>query len=204
MDDSSHLIIGHVSRRELRQLFSKILIDRARLYKGTPCWTWTAYTARGYGQITWRGQVERPHRVLYAWIVNPLPRSTRELNGKLPEIDHLCRNRACCNPLHLELVSRRVNMERSPLTRHGAMTHCERGHLYTPETIRWGGPNNRGKVCLACEKERNKEKWNKVKASPELQQIKSEKAKIYRSTPEYRARFAAYMRERRRSSKSSL
>jgi len=60
----------------------------------TGCWIWTAHIGRnGYGVIRWRGSLKKSHRVVYEELVMPIP------NGL--EMDHLCRNRPCCNPLHL-------------------------------------------------------------------------------------------------------
>lgn len=72
------------------------------------CWTWTASTNwAGYGQW-WDRTVKsmrRPHRVTFELFVRPLDADE--------EIDHLCRNRACCNPGHLEPVSHKENIHRA-------------------------------------------------------------------------------------------
>lgn len=81
------------------------------------CWIWQrALTQAGYGVIRGGGYV---HRTVYA-----------EVNGPIPdglELDHLCRNRACCNPDHLEAVTHKVNMERGFF---GTKTECPAGHRY--------------------------------------------------------------------------
>src|SRR5574342_701445 len=69
------------------------------------CWPWLgARNPKGYGRRHFRGAVTLAHRV--AFILT---------KGKIPEghtIDHLCRNRACQNPAHLEAVPHRVNLLR--------------------------------------------------------------------------------------------
>lgn len=100
-----------------------------RVDKGATCWEWTGgKVGRGYGAAYVDG-VQRPaHRVAY-----------EELRGPVPDgldLDHLCRNRACVNPDHLEPVSRRVNLLRSPITltaRKAAQVECVNGHEFTPE-----------------------------------------------------------------------
>jgi hypothetical protein len=56
------------------------------------------------------------------------------ISGNL-QIDHLCRNRACCNPEHLEAVSRKENILRgkAPSAVNAKKTHCHRGHLLSLE-----------------------------------------------------------------------
>lgn len=59
--------------------------------------------------------------------------------GRVPEgmvLDHLCRNRICVNPDHLEVVTQRENVMRSPIAPgalNAAKTHCAQGHEFTPE-----------------------------------------------------------------------
>ena len=72
----------------------------------TGCWLWTGATVRGYGQF-WQGDRKiLAHRFAYVNLVGLVP------IGK--ELDHLCRVRCCCNPAHLEPVTRRENMLRAP------------------------------------------------------------------------------------------
>lgn len=72
----------------------------------TGCWLWTATrNAAGYGVLVWATKCYAPHRLLYEWYTAaPVPQDL--------EIDHLCRNRACCNPAHLEACTKSENLRR--------------------------------------------------------------------------------------------
>lgn len=78
------------------------------------------------------------------------------------ETDHLCRNRACMNPNHLEAVTRTVNILRGVSARgipptapanwrpKDGATHCPNGHPWTPENTiirHWEGGKRRCKTC---------------------------------------------------------
>ena len=101
---------------------SKVLWDRLkRRVKVTPsgCWEWQGHRTFGYGRIQVGNKCKRAHRVSYQLLVGDIPA------GK--ELDHLCRNRACINPSHLEPVTGSENVRRGA---HGMKTHCPWGHEY--------------------------------------------------------------------------
>ena len=82
----------------------------AKLDKSGDCWLWLGgKTKRGYGIIHAYGKQHRVHRLFYSML-----RGTPEKNL---ELDHLCRVRHCCNPDHLEPVSRAVNARRGSQTK---------------------------------------------------------------------------------------
>lgn len=70
----------------------------------TDCWPFLGAAAGGYGRFGAGGRIYAAHRVAYTLVRGPIP------EGKF--LDHLCRNRACCNPAHLEPVTNRVNTQR--------------------------------------------------------------------------------------------
>lgn len=108
------------------------------------CWLWTGATYDGYGYTTVPGASSRRiHRALYEVLVAPVPQHL--------VLDHLCRNRACCNPDHLEPVTDRENILRGegPTARNARKTHCSQGHELTPENTRTR-PGRSNRECKTC------------------------------------------------------
>lgn len=110
------------------------------------CWEWQgAINSKGYGQLSINGTSKSVHRVSYTLVNGPLAEGI--------EIDHLCRNRTCCNPRHLEAVTRLDHASRSIEARK---TYCLRGHAYTPEnTIVKKRGSGRGEIrnCRTCSRD---------------------------------------------------
>lgn len=80
---------------------------------GKGCWWWMgAKDTNGYGSVSWQGIQMLAHRVSYALAKGPIP------TGLV--IDHLCRNKACINPEHLEAVSQKTNCMRARQARQEA------------------------------------------------------------------------------------
>ena len=73
-----------------------------KIDKTDTCWNWTASkNKKGYGQVAYNGRMYRAHRVSYGLV-----------NGEIPyelQIHHLCKNKGCVNPAHLEAVTSAMN-----------------------------------------------------------------------------------------------
>lgn len=123
----------------------------------TYCLTWTAYCLpNGYARYCHDKQAAYAHRVVYEAIIGPIP------TGLF--IDHLCRNRACVNPWHLEPVTNRVNILRGQtvMAANATKTHCAHGHEFTTENTIRSGPDGRLRHCRSCREntyaERNRQR----------------------------------------------
>lgn len=132
--------------------------------KSGDCWEWTAYKLQGYGRFGVGGRRENGGRIVYAhrWAYEALV-------GPIPDgltLDHLCRNRACVNPDHLEPVTGATNSLRgeSPAAVNARKTNCPKGHEYTAENITYGGYSGRERRCRACNRERCKARYWALKA----------------------------------------
>jgi hypothetical protein len=106
------------------------------------CWVWTASRSpEGYGRFWLNGQNLYAHRVSYGLWVGPIPEGLT--------LDHLCRNRACVNPDHLEPVSIAENIERGEAgAKKRNATHCVQGHPLSGENL-YVKPNG-FRVCRTC------------------------------------------------------
>lgn len=121
-----------------------------KVRRGDGCWLWTASLRDGYGRfwITPDKAVEA-HRFAYELLVGPIPPGL--------VIDHLCRNRACQNPAHMEPVTNRANILRGEgVTATAARRdRCVNGHAFDRE---WGGRRYCGTCAAAVRKVRNEKR----------------------------------------------
>jgi hypothetical protein len=98
------------------------------------CWHWTGATqGNGYATTKWRRRTALAHRISFGILRDSLYPDMH--------LDHLCRNRSCVNPDHLEQVTPRENTVRglapeAARRRHASVTHCPRGHEYTKENTK--------------------------------------------------------------------
>lgn len=116
-----------------------------------PCWVWTAsILPTGYGQFNvgrkpdGRRWIRAAHRVSWDWEYGGIEEGL--------ERDHLCRNRACVRPTHMEAVTHKVNSNRG-IHANAEKTQCPAGHIYTPENTGRGrrGNGTTFRKCRTCD-----------------------------------------------------
>ena len=147
----------NLTERDIERFWSKV-------NQSDGCWSWKGshFTMTGYAIFNKKMDdgVWRPttaHRVAYEVVVGPIP------DGLV--IDHLCRNRKCVNPAHMEPVTRGENVLRGagPSGRAARADNCcIHGHEFTPENTyrKPGRPNKR--ECRECNRTRQKNRPKRV------------------------------------------
>jgi hypothetical protein len=126
----------------------------AKVDKNGPngCWVWTAAKCYGYGAFNLGdGRVARAHRYSYELLVGPIPAGA--------PLDHLCRNKACVNPEHLEIVTLKENTRRAMRIGYnhpGAPATCKHGHDWSANPpYEWTRPDGLiSRRCRVCHADR--------------------------------------------------
>lgn len=125
------------------------------------CWEWTAYRMKkGYGQMMWAGKAWLAHRFSYV-----------AFKGDIQEgltIDHLCENKRCVNPDHLEPVTALENYRRADESqKFGAKKKlCKKGHPLSGDNL-YIRPDGK-RACIACKAIDARSYREKKKGSPLL------------------------------------
>lgn len=156
------LMPRHLRKRENgsppRIVYDEVPCLMVRL-KG-PCHVFRGCKVEGYGQVSVGKRMVRVHR--YVW---------EQAKGKIvggKVIDHKCRNRACCNILHLRLVTRRVNGSENVVGAYWqtlkARTHCFKGHPFDAANTLVRTKTKKGsRVCRACCREATRQRRMRAK-----------------------------------------
>lgn len=123
----------------------------------TDCWVWNLKPdSKGYGQKR-IGSIKdgtrrmvRAHRWVYEQIIGAIP-------GDL-DLDHLCLNKLCVNPSHLEPVTVQINNLRA----HRKLV-CKRGHIMIGDNVKMRQNNRR--ECRTCVNDLWNERYAKLAGS---------------------------------------
>ncbi len=114
------------------------------------CWEWLGYkTPDGYGQLTVNKTNAMAHRIALFVAGIAIPAGEH--------VDHLCRNRSCVNPDHLEPVTRRENILRGIgiTAKNHKKTECLRGHPLSGANL-YVRPEGQ-RQCVECQRRRGRE-----------------------------------------------
>lgn len=117
----------------------------SKVEKTDDCWNWTGHIGRkGYGFVSHNPEQYSAQAHRTSWII---------LRGEIPgdlQLDHLCLNKRCVNPDHLEPVTNEVNGQRAKAIRDLRPT-CIRGHPFDEVNTYYEKPGKR--VCRTCRDE---------------------------------------------------
>lgn len=127
-----------------------------KVNKSDDCWVWLGgKDSHGYGvfsiRLNGKSHSVGAHKFSYELLVNKVPKGM--------ELDHLCRNRGCVNPAHMEVVTARTNTLRgNGITAYWSrQTHCLHGHKYTTENTYITTKKPNARFCRTCRREWNRD-----------------------------------------------
>lgn len=129
------------NEKAVKRLSAKVIIN------ANGCWIWNArIEPNGYGRFGYQGRMCWAHRISYELFKGEIPAGL--------DLDHLCRNRACVNPDHLEPVTRLENASRGIAgqvnrDRMLSKTHCPQGHPYSGDNL-YITPKEGYRQCRIC------------------------------------------------------
>mgnify|MGYP001563935971 CR=1 FL=1 len=145
----------------LSEAMIELFWSKAEPEPNSGCLLWTgaivpttgygAFSARRGAGLSKKNRMISTHVLAYTLARGPIPPGH--------ELDHLCRVRCCMEPGHLDPVTRKVNVERSPI-HNGSKTHCPRGHSYGDAIRRANG----SRMCRECNRATCAARWRRRSA----------------------------------------
>ncbi|MBP7594322.1 MAG: HNH endonuclease [Candidatus Microthrix sp.] len=132
--------------------FPDNLLRRLRVVPGSWCIEFTGSKVNGYGQVRRNNRMVKAHRLAYELFVGPIPDGL--------QLDHLCRNRACVRPDHLEPATGVENLARGETVNaaNAAKTACLEGHPYDRT---YSGARS----CSICKRRQSREAKRRQRAA---------------------------------------
>lgn len=155
-DYFSHRIKRVVGRTVLDTVEELIICEPSSLSTG--CWEWPgALNKTGYGKVFVNGVCFLVHRLIYEHYVGPIPSHL--------ECDHLCRNHACANFEHIELVDRRTNSLRGVgfAAINARKSECVNGHPFNEQNTYYRLDTGQ-RHCRACHRKNELERYHRTKS----------------------------------------
>lgn len=132
------------------------------------CQVWTGETnSKGYGRAGIGGPRRcrrQAHILRYEAEIGPVPEGL--------QLDHLCRNRLCGNPAHLQPVTCRENLLRglTVASANAQKSHCHMGHALSDDNLRierhGRGRTGFRRVCLTCRRQRQRDRYQLLRGEP--------------------------------------
>jgi hypothetical protein len=147
-----------INNIQIRGIQSKIPIENFKKHiqiTKEGCWEWTAkiHKNTGYGYFTVKGKTHLSHRFSYKYFKGEIPLNLC--------IDHICENRKCVNPEHLQAITLKQNIlkGKSVCAQKAKQIYCHKNHPLSGENL-YITPDNR-RQCKTCNKIRQKKYLSK-------------------------------------------
>ena len=149
------------------------LLNRVTKIEGKDCWFWNGNLSGGYGRPNILGKQYYAHRLSYEEFIGPVPEGM--------QLDHLCRNRSCINPEHLEPVTQIENIRRGE-TGKGPRSEKHKESVSVATRKRLQDPNERAKqkaiLDIARDSPNRLDALRKASQNPEYKKAQSERMKL--------------------------